>query len=160
MHTTLRPATPQDFPLLHQIAGDPANQAFIADETDAELQAHIDSPDSALLIWEADGAAAGFALFCQLTNPSEKTELRRLALLHTDRGLGQAFLSDLKAFGFSTLGKNRVWLDVAPENTRAIRTYERAGFQHEGRIRATWKRPDGVITDLHLYGMLRDEWQG
>lgn len=156
----LRPATPQDFAFLHAVAGRAENARFIVDEDDTALQAHIDAPDRALVIWEQDGAPAGFALFAELDNPANRTELRRLALDKTGAGLGRAFIEDLKAYAFTTLGVNRLWLDVAGDNLRAQKTYARAGFTHEGTQRAHWRRPAGDVADLMIFAMLRSEWAG
>jgi RimJ/RimL family protein N-acetyltransferase len=159
MQTTLRMASAADFPFIHSIAGRAENRAFIEDAPDEQLAGFLASSDADLQIWEVDGTPAGFALFCELDNPAKKTELRRLALDKTDQGLGQRFLRDLIAHGFKNLARDRIWLDVVPDNPRAIRSYEKAGFQREGRIRSTWKRPDGVVSDLIVLGLLRHEWQ-
>jgi RimJ/RimL family protein N-acetyltransferase len=159
MQTALRPARTADFAFIHSIAGRAENRSFIEDAPDEQLAGFLASSDAELRIWELDGIPAGFALFCELDNPANKTELRRLALGRTDQGLGQRFLGDLIAYGFGALGRDRIWLDVVPDNPRALRSYEKAGFQREGRIRSTWKRPDGVVSDLIVLGLLRHEWQ-
>ncbi|RYI12709.1 MAG: N-acetyltransferase [Acetobacteraceae bacterium] len=111
-------------------------------------------------MWETDGAAAGFALFCQVGDPSGVVELRRLALTATGGGQGQTFIRALLDHGFGSLDATRVWLDASGENPRAMRTYERAGFTLEGRLRRHWFRPAlGRVVDLMLYGMLREEWE-
>ncbi len=155
---TLRPATPADFAFLRALAGRPENAPFIVDEDDAALQGHIDAPDRDLVIWDHDGAAAGFALFCELDNPANRTELRRLALAQTGTGLGRVLLEDLKTYAFTVLNINRLWLDVAGDNLRAQKTYRRAGFVHEGTLRSHWKRPAGDIADLMIFAILRHEW--
>jgi RimJ/RimL family protein N-acetyltransferase len=63
-------------------------------------------------------------------------------------------------YGFGSLGAARLWLDASSENPRAIRTYERAGFVLEGRLRQHWHRPAlGRVVDLMLFGMLRADWE-
>lgn len=156
----LRPATAADFPFVRQVAGRPENARFIVDDDEAALQALCDADDCELLIWERDGAPAGFALFCELDNPAKRAELRRLALAKTDGGIGRQFLGDLVDHAFSTLGVDRVWLDVAVDNPRAQATYRRAGFTHEGRLRNHWRRPAGDVVSLDVYAMLRSEWPG
>lgn len=44
-------------------------------------------------------------------------------------GFGVEAISRLLAHGFSTLGLNRVFLKVYPNNTRAIHAYEKCGFR-------------------------------
>ncbi len=43
------------------------------------------------------------------------------------------------------------------KNDRAIRAYERAGFQRKGVIRQAVQR-EGQRHDMLLYGILREEW--
>lgn len=153
--SALRPATPRDFSFVRSIAGRAENQAFIADVPEEELAGVLQDPDAAFLIWEQAGHPAGFAFFHQLQHPGNQTELRRLALDHTDKGLGRLFLEDLVRYAFETLDKARVWLDVAPNNTRAIRSYERAGFTPAPEGTNLWHRPDGQTVELLVFHRLR-----
>jgi RimJ/RimL family protein N-acetyltransferase len=158
--TAIRPACRADFAFLHGVAGRPENARFIIDEDNAALDAHLAAPDRALVIWERDQAPAGFALFCEIGDPSGRVELRRLALAETGRGLGRTFLRDLVAHGFGALRANRIWLDVAGDNSRAQALYSAGGFTHEGTLRRHWRRPAGDVADLMIFGMLREEWAG
>ena len=156
----LRPATAADFPFIHSLASRPDYAPFITDESDAALAKYLADPSARLLIWEVAGQPAGFALFCELDEPSGRVELRRLALATAGGGQGQVFLRALLDYGFGTLGAARLWLDASSENPRAMRTYERAGFTLEGRLRRHWHRPAlGRVVDLMLYGMLRADWE-
>jgi len=60
--------------------------------------------------------------------------------------------------GFLTLNLNRVFLRVFETNPRAIRSYEKAGFIHEGRLRQAEFR-DGQYVDILLMSVLRSEWE-
>jgi len=156
----LRTATAADFPFIRGVAASPEHAPFITDEDDAALAAYLTDSAARLLIWEAAGRPAGFALFCELGEPSGRVELRRLALASVGGGQGQVFLRALLDHGFGTLGAARVWLDASGENPRALRTYERAGFTLEGRLRQHWFRPVlGRVVDLVIFGMLRAEWE-
>lgn len=160
----LRPATQADFPYIRALMQRPDYAAFVADEDDLALAAHLQSPSTRLLIWETDHDAAnrtpaGVALYCEIGDPSGRVELRRLALGQAGQGQGVAFLADLCAYAFNELAASRLWLDASAENLRAQRAYIRAGFSLEGRLRAHWFRPAlGRSVDLLLYGMLRDDW--
>lgn len=156
----LRPASAADFPFIRALAGRAENAPFITDEDEAALAAYLADPSVRLLIWEPQGQPAGYALFCQVGEPSGAVELRRLALAQTGKGAGQVFLRTLVDYAFGTLGAARVWLDASSENPRAMKTYDRAGFTQEGRLRRHWYRPAlGRVVDLILYGMLREEWE-
>ncbi len=156
----LRSATAADFPFVRALAGRPENAPFITDEDEAALARYLGDPSTRLLIWEAAGKPAGYALFCTLGDPSGGVELRRLALDVTGGGQGQIFIRALLDHAFGTLGAARIWLDASGENPRAMQTYARAGFSLEGRLRQHWYRPAlGRVVDLMLYGMLRAEWE-
>jgi ribosomal protein S18 acetylase RimI-like enzyme len=157
---TLRPATLADFGFIRGLASQPENAPFITDEDEATLAGYLADPSARLMIWEVAGTPAGFVLWCGVGEPSGAVELRRLALATTGGGQGQVFLRVLLDHGFGTLDAARVWLDASGENPRAMRTYERAGFTLEGRLRQHWYRPAlGRVVDLMLYGMLRAEWE-
>ena len=155
----LRRAAAADFPFIRALAQRPENAPFITDEDEAALQAYLDNPDAALLIWQGTGAA-GYGLFCGLTDKAGSVELRRLALDSPGGGRGRAFVGALVAHGFDDLGAARLWLDASGENLRAQHLYESLGFTLEGRLRRHWWRPAlGRAVDLMLYGMLRDEYR-
>ncbi|MFN3576978.1 MAG: GNAT family N-acetyltransferase [Tabrizicola sp.] len=156
---TLRPATARDLGFIRAITARPDMGAVLTDETEAELALYLTDPESRLLIWEPQGRPAGFALFCEIGHPTGRVELRRLALDRPGSGMGDAFLAALLAHAFADLNAARLWFDVSGENLRAMRIYERAGCRREGIQRAHWWRPElGRAVDLHLFGMMRDEW--
>ncbi len=156
----LRTATPDDFAFIRGLAQDPANAPFITDEDDAALTAYLADPSARLYIWEEGGAAAGFALYCEIGHPTGRVELRRLALSVTGGGRGSAFLKTLTDHAFGEFAAARVWLDASGENLRAARVYEQIGYTLEGTQRAHWWRPAlGRAVDLLLFGIQREEWQ-
>ena len=77
---------------------------------------------------------------------------------HIGKGWGTDVRRTLLAFGFGTLGLERVWLTVNADNDRAIRSYEKVGFQREGVMRRSF-RVRGQLTDSLLMSILRDEWE-
>jgi RimJ/RimL family protein N-acetyltransferase len=77
---------------------------------------------------------------------------------HIGSGWGTDTQRTLLAFGFGTLGLERVWLTVSAANARAIRSYEKVGFQREGVMRRSF-RVKGELTDSLLMSILRDEWK-
>jgi RimJ/RimL family protein N-acetyltransferase len=60
-------------------------------------------------------------------------------------------------YAFLELGLERVSLGVFEYNPRAVRSYEKAGFQLEGRTRLDTLR-DGKRYDSLWMGILREEW--
>ena len=55
------------------------------------------------------------------------------------------------------LNLHRVSLDVFEYNTRALRSYQKAGFVTEGRQRQALQR-NGRAWDVIYMGILREEW--
>lgn len=74
------------------------------------------------------------------------------------RGYGTEAMQLLLRYGFTVLGLHRMSLNVFEYNPRAIRSYEKAGFQVEGRLREALHR-DGRRWDMLYMGILREEWQ-
>lgn len=74
------------------------------------------------------------------------------------KGYGTDAMRVLLRFAFDELNLHRVSLSVYTYNTRAIRSYEKAGFQIEGRARRTLNR-DGQRADEVFMGVLREEWE-
>jgi RimJ/RimL family protein N-acetyltransferase len=60
-------------------------------------------------------------------------------------------------YSFLELNLRRVGLIVFEYNPRAIRSYEKAGFINEGRVRGAMQR-DGRRWDFLYMGILRNEW--
>lgn len=155
----LRRATPADFGFIRKVAQHADYAPFITDEDESALAAYLHDADCRLLIWQDAAGPAGFALYAGL-QAHGVVELRRLALARAGLGEGAAFLAALVDHGFVELAADRLWLDASGLNPRAQKTYLRAGFTLEGRLRAHWYRPAlGHAVDLLLYGMLRTEWR-
>lgn len=74
-----------------------------------------------------------------------------------NKGYGAEAMSLLLHHGFETLNLNRIALRVYAENVRAVRSYEKAGFVLEGRMReAVYK--NGNYDDVLIMSVLRSEW--
>jgi RimJ/RimL family protein N-acetyltransferase len=73
------------------------------------------------------------------------------------KGIGSMAVRILCDFAFTVKGLERVYAESYAYNTRAHRMFERAGFQREGVLRKH-ERHNGLRQDLHVFGMLRDEF--
>lgn len=71
-------------------------------------------------------------------------------------GYGTDALKALLNYGFYELGLTRIWCEVY-ENNRAIDTYKKIGFKHEGTLRKHIFK-EGKHLDAHMLGLLREEW--
>ena len=76
---------------------------------------------------------------------------------HWNKGYGTDIMNVLLRFAFSEINLRRVTLTVFEYNRRAIRSYEKAGFQHEGRLRGALNK-EGKRWDMLYMGIRREEW--
>ena len=74
-----------------------------------------------------------------------------------NKGYGTDMMKVCLRYAFSELGVWRVTLGVFGYNTRAQRSYEKAGFRLEGRTRGDILR-EGQRADTVWMGILREEW--
>jgi RimJ/RimL family protein N-acetyltransferase len=75
------------------------------------------------------------------------------------KGYGTDAVRVLLRYAFAELNLFRVTLNVFEHNRRAIRSYEKAGFVVEGRVREVMRR-DGRRSDVVYMGILQEEWRG
>jgi len=76
---------------------------------------------------------------------------------HWGKGYGTEATRLVLRFAFGELNLHRVELEVYDFNRRAIRSYEKAGFRHEGIRRQALYR-NGRYHDVHLMGILHEEF--
>jgi len=74
-----------------------------------------------------------------------------------NKGYGTEAMTLLLKHSFETLNLHRVMLRVFSNNPRAIRCYEKCGYQHEGALRKAHYQ-EGIYHDVLLMGILREEW--
>ncbi len=74
------------------------------------------------------------------------------------RGYGTDTTELMIAHAFGRLGLHRLGLSVFEFNERAIRSYEKAGFVIEGRLREAIQR-QGRYWDEIMMGILEPEWR-
>ncbi|MFG2823449.1 GNAT family N-acetyltransferase [Kitasatospora sp. NPDC048365] len=92
-------------------------------------------------------------------DPDNHSASFRIALApgRPGRGLGPEATRLLLRHVFEEIRLNRVHLEVFEYNPRAVRSYEKAGFVHEGRSRQALKW-DGQYHDVLHMAVLREEW--
>jgi len=74
------------------------------------------------------------------------------------RGYGTDAMRVILRYAFTELNLYRISLNVLADNTRARRSYEKAGFVIEGSVRRA-SQYDGRGWDEAYMGLLRDEWE-
>ena len=73
------------------------------------------------------------------------------------KGYGSDAMNVLARYAFQQLNLNRINLTVFGYNPRAIRSYEKVGFVHEGSERQ-WLNREGQRWDMLYMGLLREDW--
>lgn len=74
------------------------------------------------------------------------------------KGYGTDAMKIVLRFAFTEINLRRVTLSVFEYNPRAVRSYEKSGFRHEGRLRGALLR-DGKRWDMFYMGILNEEWK-
>ena len=148
----LRQARTPDLPLIDALWRAPDNARWIEPPDEGEIEASVAAGLS--FLWEAPDQPAGFAVLMTWV-----PRVMGLSAIACPPGQGTPFLRALLGQVFGPLNAHRIGFDVTADNARAIRLYERLGFQREGLIRECWQRPDGDWADCALYGLLARDWQ-
>lgn len=73
------------------------------------------------------------------------------------QGYGTDAMRVVLRYAFTELNLYRVSLAALAENLRAVRSYQKAGFAVEGRVRRA-ARYEGAFFDEVYMGILQDEW--
>ena len=149
----LRLAGAADHDLIESLWLAPTNAQWIEPPEDGEIAGAIGRGEA--FLWDTGGVVAGFATV--MTWVPDVYGLS--ALVSTRPGQGEPLLRAVLAQVFGPLKGHRIGLDVTVDNERALRLYDRLGFQREGHIRECWKRPDGNWVDCYLMGLLAREWK-
>ena len=74
-----------------------------------------------------------------------------------NKGFGTDAMNTLTSFIFNYIHVHKIKLNVFSFNTSAIRSYEKCHFSKEGTLRNEIFR-FGSFHDVHVYGLLREEW--
>ncbi|MES2462896.1 MAG: GNAT family protein [Armatimonadota bacterium] len=81
-----------------------------------------------------------------------------LARAYWGKGVMREAAQAITDFGFERMDLNRLEADVGAGNAASIKLLKALGFQHEGTQRDYYYEED-EFHDLHLYGLLRREWE-
>jgi RimJ/RimL family protein N-acetyltransferase len=73
------------------------------------------------------------------------------------KGYGTESMRLILKYGFDIMNLHRITLNVFEYNERAIRSYEKVGFKHEG-IQRKWINRNEKRWDLIWMGILRSDW--
>jgi RimJ/RimL family protein N-acetyltransferase len=111
----------------------------------------------AYFIARLDDEPIGFAILRDWGSSERIAHIKRLAVVRPGEGLGKPFLHALVDAVFQQTNAYRLSLGLFPDNLRARRAYENAGFQAEGVSRGS-AYFGGVNRDELVMSILRPEW--
>jgi RimJ/RimL family protein N-acetyltransferase len=160
----LRPVQPGDAePYVRAFAEDPDLARMVGFDAPAERDARSsfrrDARDraagtAARFAAVADGAFAGLFLLHSFAWPHRRADVGFFVVpAARGRGVGAEALRLITAWALGTLGLQRIGLATIAENVATQRLAERAGYEHEGVLRAytrEWDRP----TDNWIYSVV------
>lgn len=161
---SVRRAQPSDASAYARIMGDPAvfggllQSPYANEEALRKWLSDSSAPDRAdlLLVAERAGEVVGSAGLHPASPRARRRHVMGLGIsVRSDaqgQGVGRALMQALCDYADGWGGVLRLELTVFTDNARAIRLYERFGFETEGRMRGYALR-DGVYADV--YAMAR-----
>lgn len=165
---TLRPATTADVASRLAVGAEPDENlwlygaqpdgaAFGRDDAERWVGALIEHPHA----WIIETRSLLGAIRLDRVDLVDRRASLAIGLLRLEdqgRGYGTEAARRVLAYGFDELGLHRVSLRVLACNVRAIRCYEKCGFQVEGRERETVFL-DGAWRDDLIMGLLSHEFR-
>lgn len=76
------------------------------------------------------------------------------------QGLAAEALRAVTAFGFDTIGINKIFIKMPVQNYRSYQLAERCGFIREGLLRQDFRSDEKTgLVDVYYYGMTRNDYQ-
>lgn len=158
----IRAAEPEDVPALAEVWAQPQairgtlQRPFVSvEERRSRFQAS--EPGRLLLVAEIGGKVVGSAGLVRQASPRRAHAADVGVTVHdayAGRGVGGALVGALVEQADLWLNLSRLELVVYCDNARAIRLYERFGFEREGRLRAyAWR--EGAWADCFAMARLR-----
>jgi RimJ/RimL family protein N-acetyltransferase len=152
----IRPA-PADIPFVmatERIAG---YEQWLGRSDEAWHRAALVDARFAYFVGRLDDEPIGFAILQGWAAAEQVTHIKRFAVVRPGQGLGKAFLRAIIDAVFAETKAFRLSLGLFPENLRARRAYEGAGFKAEGISRGS-ALFHGVHRDELVMALLRPEW--
>lgn len=153
-------ATEADIPLLMELERMPGFDRLVGRWSAEEHAAEMAKPSARYFLMRDDaGEPVGFVMIQGLGDVHKKAHLRRIAVARPGSGTGPRLMSAVLDWLYANTDVNRIDLDVYVENERAKRSYEKCGFQVEGRLRDFHRDGDHAYRDMWLMSILRRDWE-
>ena len=137
----------------------PGYEDLVGRSDHAQHRAFLADPRYACFVARLGGERVEFAIVRDWASPEQVTLIKRVAVSRPGQGHGKALVARLVDIIFRETGAYRVWIGLFPENTRARRAYEAAGFRAEGIARGNVLFGSARRDEL-IMAILRPEWAG
>jgi aminoglycoside 6'-N-acetyltransferase len=161
---SLRPATPDDVPVLAAVRTKPEVFRWWRGGADmaSEVAADLADPDATTLAVEVDGRVVGAIQWSAETEPDYRHASIDIYLDPTvhGRGVGTDAVRTLARHLTVDEGFHRLVIDPAADNVAAIRCYSKVGFRAVGIMRNYERGSDGTWHDGLLMDLLAEELDG
>jgi aminoglycoside 6'-N-acetyltransferase len=146
----IRPIATPDIHRLREIHAS-AEVARWWNEPTADFPYDTDETETRLTI-DLRGEVVGMIQFGEEPEPDYRHAWIDLFLGpgHLGQGLGADAVRTVARYLIEARGHHRITIDPATDNTRAIRCYEKAGFERVGVMRRAWRNSKGEWRDLLL----------
>ena len=114
------------------------------------------------IIMSDNGKAIGFVSVKGISEAKSSAEIG-IGIMEKDyhgQGYGTEVLNLVVQYAFSKLGLALLGLTVFPSNQRAIRAYEKVGFQKRKLLKQSWLLPNSEYADMWLMELTQQQWVG
>ena len=163
MNYTLRPAGPEDaagITALRRMPGVFEQAASLPSDRSRRMEELLRQPGQNrhfLVAVSPDNTVLGLVMLTVESNPRRRHSGGLGIMVRTDcqgQGIGTALLEAVLDLADNWLMLRRVELEVYADNQRAVRLYEKFGFEAEGRKREAAVK-NGAYVDLMVMARLR-----
>ena len=163
MNYTIRPAGPEDaagITALRRMPGVFEQAASLPSDRSRRMEELLRQPGQNrhfLVAVSPDNTVLGLVMLTVESNPRRRHSGGLGIMVRTDcqgQGIGTALLEAVLDLADNWLMLRRVELEVYADNQRAVRLYEKFGFEAEGRKREAAVK-NGTYVDLRVMARLR-----
>ena len=159
----LRPVAEGDRASLSAILAEPdVARWWVHEDVPTTVADVFDDDDEIRLAIVVDGAVVGLIQYAEENTPDYRHAGIDLFIggAWQGRGIGPDAIRLVARYLFQARGHHRLIIDPAVANDRAIRAYEKVGFQRVGVMRNYERGADGRWHDGLLMDLLREEFRG
>jgi RimJ/RimL family protein N-acetyltransferase len=148
---------PADIPFIMATERTPGYEHVLGRSEEGWHRAALSDPRLAYFIGVLGDEPIGFAIVRDWGAPERAAHIKRFAAVQPGRGHGKVLIRAVVDAVFDETSAYRLSLGLFPENLRARRLYEGAGFRLEGVSRGS-ALFNGVHRDELVMAILRPEW--